>query len=387
MRTLAEAVLQDDTLFQVIGMFASQGSLQMLSMSGRSWLKRAYDVPTAAWSFVDMAAWPFGLKEIQHTRKQAEKRERKRQRRQEHEHLRERIREGAVICVDEYDAIIAESFSDFSSGDEDVFPHSISLAPQGFLGGDWYKRSSLNDTNVLDKDLEAALKRIAPGAVLRLAVSSSAVTASAVCRALHVHGAGLLQLCLNGCGPQRLRSDALQGCLNGCAALQSLELHGVGLNLPSAATGLTELMLGQDIPEEVVAQAKEFPALRTLKVAGLRPVGDLSTACFLEIFRACEELRDVRIYAATQVTNEMLACLMQHTQHLERFCGSRNRIVPSLGMVPFAVNGAEVRLPCGGLSREAYEACCHHFRDAEVQVDDILSENLGVEPQGDCVIV
>jgi len=91
---------------------------------------------------------------------------------------------------------------------------------------------------------------------------------------------------------------------------------------------------------------------------------------FLEIFKRGTQLRVINIYSATQVTNGMLAVLMQHVPHLQQFCGSYTRPL-ILQLVDFPFSSGPEAVQAGALSPSVVEAFKGRFADAKIFIDDV----------------
>jgi len=138
---------------------------------------------------------------------------------------------------------------------------------------------------------------------------------------------------------------------------------------PITARDLQELLLGPGVPSEALDMASEFPHLQVLKVHTGDPFERLNMNPFIGIFRACHELREVRLSGATTVTNEMLACIMTHTPNLALFHGSRYNSVVGRPSVMFPFQGGPRQLEGGGLNEEALAAFRHRFPEADITLD------------------
>eukprot|EP00927_Polykrikos_kofoidii_P030239 TRINITY_DN26047_c0_g1_i1.p1 TRINITY_DN26047_c0_g1~~TRINITY_DN26047_c0_g1_i1.p1 ORF type:complete len:370 (+),score=50.33 TRINITY_DN26047_c0_g1_i1:54-1163(+) len=359
---LVSAVLHHEELFATISSFASQGSLQVLSMTSRSWLDRAYRVAAASWAVLDMSLWPFAVTEMRQERRIAKNRKKE----DEHQH---RGHQQAAAANDPCDPAIGEEI-DF----EAIIGFS---ADENF----WFLRSDLVDARVSDEELHAAVRRLIPGTLQRLVACSSLLTAQGVCRALHVHGDRLLGLCLSDCGSQCLVGSEIQASLNKCTKLRFLELHGVQATPPLTALKLQDLRLGKDVPTAALEVMYHFPNLRTLMVA--HRVKEARPEPFLRTFKACAELQEVDIHGAVQVTNEMLACVMEHTAKLKLFRGSGTRTCRR-PFVDLPFQSGSRRVAGGALHDEVCIAFQQHFPQADISVEGAFTEMTTEET--DCVI-
>ena len=59
-----EDIFAEEELFALVAVWATQGSLQSLGMTSRTWLDRAYRLAPDTWATVDMATWPFLVREV-----------------------------------------------------------------------------------------------------------------------------------------------------------------------------------------------------------------------------------------------------------------------------------------------------------------------------------
>lgn len=94
---------------------------------------------------------------------------------------------------------------------------------------------------------------------------------------------------------------------------------------------------------------------------------------FLEIFKRGKQLRVINIYHATEVTNGMLAVLMQHVPHLQQFSGSYTRPL-ILQLVDFPFSSGPEAVQAGALSPSAVEAFKGRFADAKIFIDDVEND-------------
>lgn len=245
----------------------------------------------------------------------------------------------------------------------------------------WYKRRETRDSRVRDDDVGHAVKRLPQGVLHRLVVCSSRLTSAGLCKVLQIHGEHLRELCLGDCGSGRLEGGDLQTGIDRCANLHVLEMHGLQVRLPSAAKMIQKLMLGKGCILPPVDSFRSLAELQTLKLGDREDEAPSEYLC--SIMQACPKLREIQVYGAIQVTNEVLACAIRHTRHLEFFCGARTQMLfrPSV-MFPFPDGPREIE--GGALHPEALDAFKQSFPGARVFVDDILAEQL--EGDGSCTI-
>lgn len=337
---LASAVvLGDDVLTGQILRCISIGSLQMLSMTNRLWLDWAFRLASNV--DVDMASWPFAVTEW-------------------HKYKRR-----PRLCLS------PSLVSDFNT---------MRLDKQ-----DW-KNPELKDSMVTDSDLEVALRRFGTTQLARLVASSSSLRSSSICWALKSFSK-LQELCLSSCGSGKLGAE-VQTSLDLCTSLRLLHLDRVQLR-PPPAEGLSELIVGRRVMQDLWALG-HFQQLRVLNLSsdafmntalGLSHPGsqfqfqnDKVYCWLLETFKQCDRLQEIQIYAVTEVTNEMLAVLMEHVSDLRKFAGCHTKNVHTFGSIDFPFKGGARSLDAGSLSAEATDAFRAHFPAASIFVDDVLAD-------------
>ena len=331
-----KVVLCEDVLTGHILRYTSMGSLQMLSMTSKHWLERAYRLVSEV--EVDMASWPFAVTELRKTR--------------------------------------------------DLFGLDFSFDLDSLDG---WKSTKLRDSKVKDADLFAALKRFQVPQVARLVLSSSSLSASSFCWALETFS-HLRELCLSTGGSSTLGAEC-QAALEKCCSLESLHLDQVQLRPPSTAKGLKELIVGQRVMQEwwslgnfqhlrilnldsnmlhrVVIESEQVPAFLIAEGVRVR-----AYAWLLETFRCCRFLQEINIYAVTEVTNQLLATLMEHVQDLRKFAGCRQNLMMLGQSIDFPFPDGPRPLSAGDLTLEATEAFKAHFSSASIFIDDVYGEML-----------
>eukprot|EP00927_Polykrikos_kofoidii_P008588 TRINITY_DN13577_c0_g1_i1.p1 TRINITY_DN13577_c0_g1~~TRINITY_DN13577_c0_g1_i1.p1 ORF type:complete len:512 (+),score=58.64 TRINITY_DN13577_c0_g1_i1:191-1726(+) len=127
------------------------------------------------------------------------------------------------------------------------------------------------------------------------------------------------RLCLTGavlaplvqCGRQGVKPALRQLVLIG---VQSVPLRGI-----IDACDLRTLMLHGSLSTTCVESISRCRNLRTLKLS-IEP--RTSWAPFIRVFTECRQLRDVDIYSATNVSDQILGCVMLHLGLLETFSSS-----------------------------------------------------------------
>ena len=98
----------------------------------------------------------------------------------------------------------------------------------------------------------------------------------------------------------------------------------------------------------------------------------------LETFKRCRALQEIQIYAVTQVTNEMLAVLIENLADLWKFAGFRRHPFFFSRFVEFPFPDGARSLHAGCLSAEATAAFEAYFPAASIMIDDIYAENLNL---------
>lgn len=326
---LRSAVVENDVLLVQILSFASLGTLQLLSMANKRWLDRAYSLSSEV--AVDMDAWPFARTELGKTLK-----------------VQNQIRVGGQL---------------------------------------WTNPMILKDSKVRDADLLLALKRFRPTQLARLAASSSCLSSSSVSRAL-TSFSHLRELSLSSCGSGKLGAE-VQASLDLCTCLKNLHLDSVQLKPPRSA-GLSELIVGRTVMQDLWP-LDYFQHLRVLNLSewafvnkDLCATNHVSTQnlqvhdWLLETFKRCRALQEIQIYAVTQVTNEMLAVLIENLADLWKFAGFRRHPFFFSRFVEFPFPDGARSLHAGCLSAEATAAFEAYFPAASIMIDDIYAENLNL---------
>ncbi|CAK9071102.1 Uncharacterized protein SCF082_LOCUS35232 [Durusdinium trenchii] len=335
------AVLADDVLTAQILSCASIGSLQMLSMTNKAWLERAYRLASEV--DIDMGSWPFAVTELR------------------------KHRLGRFL------------FCDWDWN--------------GMASGQTWKSTELKDSRVGDADLQAALRRFQPSQLARLVASSSSLSSSSVRWALESFS-GLRELCLSTCGSGKLGAE-VQASLEICTSLRSFHLDRVQLRPPASARGLSELIVGRQVMQDLWPLG-HFQQLRVLNVSneafvdpafslryGLDAIlAELRSPSqneqvyrwLLETFKQCCNLQEIQLYLVVQVTNEMLAVLMEHVPDLKQFRGCHTSPLHTIRSIDFPFVDATRPLNAGGLSTEATAAFEALFPAANLFIDNVYEE-------------
>ena len=315
--------------------FTSVGSLQVLSMTSKTWLKQAYNGASPV--EVDMKDWPFSVTELK----------------------RERARRQGNLWIDHLD-----------------FDHLDFDLTRGNMEGLSLKKTSLPDSRVANSDLNLALRNFKPPQLRKLVASSSSLTSASVSWALDTFASGIQEVALSSCGSGRLGVE-IQESLEKCQGLLSLHLEHVKLTPPKSAK-LQELIVGHGVMSQLWPPTY-FQHLQSLNFAPQSvSVGSDEEVhnWFLEIFKRGKQLKVINIYDATEVTNGMLAVLMQHVPHLQQFCGCHTRPLWSLQPVDFPFSSGPEAVQAGALSPLAVEVFKGRFADAKIFIDDVYGEAL-----------
>lgn len=233
-------------------------------------------------------------------------------------------------------------------------------------GGDsseWMRSAAFRDRNLTDDEFLFALSRAAPGDFQRLLVCSSRLTDKAVKSALAPHWPALVDLCISNCGRfcgKRITGESLAPLLQSPSrALQCLvaiDVPHVPLTSIAACCNLHTLLLCGGLAEPCVESLSGCHNLEVLKLT-LAP--KVVQDPFIRVFKHCHKLRVIDIHGATDVSDQMLACLMLNNACLEDLRGS---------------------YAGGGFSRALNERVLHafqaHFAGAAIFIDNLVKESV-----------
>lgn len=359
-RDPVQAVFDDRPLAtHLVGMM-SQGVLKAFSWTCRRWRSDAFFLaPDACRTLVRLTNWP----EERRRSEASSGVDRKAQYREQAKAWREQLLES--IRMGSQDPQPADSASSASQCLDLATSSSARAVPLwGFGGGpfcgpqEWYRQACFCDKHVSDDGFCSALERGVPGDVRRLFVPSSCLTNAGVIRALRPHCFALSDLCLSNCSPAgQVTGEAFrslgQHSFSALRRLILIDVPDVPLGVLAAAGALETLMIKGRISTTSIEALSRCRGLRTLKLT-LEP--KVVHDPFIRVFTECVELRTIDIYRATDVTDQILGCLMLHAQYLEEFSGLHMSN-------SYALSSALV---------EAFRA---HFKNARIVLDNAATES------------
>ena len=320
-----EVVLEEDIWKQILS-FCSLGSLQMMSMANKTWLTQAYVVATVD---VDMKDWPFCIKQLKG----------------------DRAKQRGEFFLEDFD-----------------------------LTADERLPSSLKDSGATDTDLKLALGRLRSTQLRKLVASSSLLTSSSVCWVLDTFADGLQELSLSG---RFLVGAEIQASLEKCLALSSLHVEHVEVHPPLSAN-LVQLTVGSGVMSELWPHTY-FQHLQVLSfIPNVRLCPHRSPVevhdWFLHVFEHSHQLREISIYNVTQVTNRMLAVLLENVPNLKKFSGCYTgptiQEILAFRDVMFPFSNGPRALAGGSLATEAVDAFKAAFPNGEIFIDDVYTDML-----------
>lgn len=330
--------------------YASQGSLQLLSMTCKAWLHEAYHLTPFAWEVIDMGKWPWALKEYR-------------------DELAKQERQGDSDGSSKQESPTDDKAHDFSKRR----PICGSLSCQQV------------DSATSDEDMDIVFQRIGRSCVKVLSCFSSQITNSCATKILQCYCTNLVSLSLGSAGSKLLSGKCLSA-LSNCLQLKRLEVHDLsGLPLASIAQScdLHELCIRFDRRSAFVdvAAIRRFLNLQILKItiASTSRAG-LPWQPFWDVFRHCKQLRIVNLYGSVEVSNGMLLCVMENLNDLQEFVGSRLE----WGAGPR--EEAEFPFPDGprvidmsDLNKDVLSAFAKHYPLASrILVDDVFGAEYGI---------
>mmetsp|Transcript_80836 Transcript_80836/g.187674 ORF Transcript_80836/g.187674 Transcript_80836/m.187674 type:complete len:276 (+) Transcript_80836:115-942(+) len=230
----------------------------------------------------------------------------------------------------------------------------------------WFQHRAFRDRGTTDEELDFALGRALPGDFHTLILCSSRLTDAGVLRALKPHWVDLVDLCIGSDSrtpsSSRITGAALKPLAVAARSLRSLAL----INVPDAPIAslagrcdLKSLFVRGQLSVSCVEQLSSFQELEVLKLS-LEP--RVSNDPFIRVFTTCTRLRIVDIYTATEVSDQLLSCLILHTPRLDEFYGLHT------GCHMSAV---------GGLSPRILGAFKAHFaKSKRIFVDNLWTDSL-----------
>lgn len=323
-----KAVLDDRALASHFLSMVSQGTLRALSITCRRWRADAYRLAPDACRLL-----------AQLTQKRRRKREEEPEESDDNASVkRRRLLERLRMSCQDQDR--PQGVNPEQTGPPIEEPPG-EMGPAG--SRPWFRRRRFADTRTTDAELCAALERGAPGDVQRFAVCSSSVTGAGLSRALVGHWAALTEICLGNCGWARGSLPPVTGMTlrpllrtPGPSTLRSLTLldvPGVPLGELCVACPLERLQFRGRLTTSDVESLSKCSILRTLRLA-LEP--RLVPDAFVSVFTRCRALEVVDVHGATDVSDQLLACLMLHAKELDEFYGQHSC---SLALSPQLVDG------------------------------------------------
>lgn len=244
-------------------------------------------------------------------------------------------------------------------------------------------------TEAAGEDLLDALCRAAPGDLRRIFVCGSQLSDRGVARALAPHWRFLQDFGMKNCRPARDRG-CLRCGLTGASLSQLCEqslvtpvrpldrkqrfsssAQAVRQTLPLRRLALVDLPCA---PLQALARSCDLRSLMlrgSVTVAGIEALSLCSNLevlrltlepravqdCFMRVFSSCHKLRVIDIYFATDVSDQLLGCIMLNVRGLEDFRGSH-------------AGGSFSQ----GLSQTLVEAFEEHFRKARIFIHNRVQD-------------
>merc|ERR1712194_436799 len=191
-------------------------------------------------------------------------------------------------------------------------------------------------------DVQQAVRRLPHGTLRRFSACNQGITDCSIKWVLQAHCVSLVELHLDSFKSGLLTGRSLLPLAN-AGNLRVLHLtHILRLTLSdiiSRFSSLEDLHITQSvISSRSVEAISRCAKLQVLKLSFERrcfPGRNLvPVAPFVRVFSSCKSLRIIDIHSATEVTNQLLACIMAHVDKIEVFRGSREfNGVLDIGMV------------------------------------------------------
>lgn len=295
-----------------------QGTLRALSQTCRQWSSDTLALaPRASRTLTLVASWPAALRAAAGL--EGEGRSREEELRARRDRLLESIRMG---CQDPQ--LAGGPRPEAPEGERDAPGRAVEPASE-CVELDWFRHGSLRDRELDDEQLHLALRQAAPGDISRICICSSRLSDdSAVAQKLGVHASALTHICLRNCGEGGLSGRALAGVVLRRArpalrALALVDVPRVPLEALASRCALRSLLLRGTLSASGVEALSRCPSLEVLRLPLREKVPE---APFIRVFSCCRSLRVVDIHGATDVSDQILACIMLHNTCLEDFAAS-----------------------------------------------------------------
>lgn len=387
-RHLASAVLEDRPLAANVIRFTPQATLQALSRTCRFWHRSALSLaPSASRCLALMSGeWPedAGFARAPDGGAAAMEGGPVAQGDAAVELRRARLLESMRMSCQDPHVTNAQSVGSFVT---EAAGEDCSAAESG--ADDWVLHRSFRDRCLTDEDLLDALCRAAPGDLRRIFVCGSQLSDRGVARALAPHWRFLQDFGMKNCRPARDRG-CLRCGLTGASLSQLCEqslvtpvrpldrkqrfsssAQAVRQTLPLRRLALVDLPCA---PLQALARSCDLRSLMlrgSVDVAGIEALSLCSNLevlrltlepravqdCFMRVFSSCHKLRVIDIYFATDVSDQLLGCIMLNVRGLEDFRGSH-------------AGGSFSQ----GLSQTLVEAFEEHFRKARIFIHNRVQD-------------
>lgn len=359
-------VLDDRALASHLFSMMSQGTLQTLSRTCRRWSSDTFVLaPHASRALAQLTTWPAFLSGECCTEEQQRRRQEK---------VRLRLLERIRLACQDSDAesgMLASMSASYVQVGSDGEQGGEARAPVGGPGDchDWFQRKAFRDTHTTDRELALALDRAVPGDVPRLILCTSRCTDAGLAAALAPHWHTLTDLCVSSCG---VREGGVTG-----SSLAPLACEG---STAPRATPLRSLTL-IGLPRAPVARIVEACNLRAISIQGVLPECSIESfsrchdlevlrlslsprvgpGAFVRVFTRCSTLRLIDVYHATDISDQLLGCVMLHVRQLEEFHASHRG--GRLGSSHI-------------LSARMTRAFREHYAGARISIDNLVGESV-----------
>jgi len=319
---LARVILDRKSLASHLLAFVPQGALLALSRCCRLWSREARALaPDASRALAGLMCWPPELEDCgagqeRHMQEQMKLR-------------RRRVLESILMGCQDIDHHRPSPTHAYDGEGAEHEVGSLELADRHCDAASshsssepwqWFCHAAFRDTHMTDIDLWSALGQAAMGDVDKLVLCSSQITDSGLLAACKPHWPALCKLCVSNCGVSGHITKTALAPLAGCSRLETLILIDLAdPPLPVICTGagqLRTLMICGRVSVASVEAISMCSRLETLKLT-LRP--KLPPGNFIRTFSACQQLQVLDIYGATDVSDQILGCVMLNMPRLEYF--------------------------------------------------------------------